>query len=783
MTKTIVTLSLLLLLIQFGKAQEENILKYSMETKWASEVSKDQPWNVYPRPQMKRNSWTNLNGQWDYAIVPRSSDKPKKYDGKILVPFAVESALSGVKKTVGENNQLWYRRSFQVNQPTNEDRILLHFGAVDWEATVYINGNYVGKHKGGYTAFSFDITPYLKKKGEQEVIVSVWDPTDSGSQARGKQTNQPRGIWYTPVTGIWQTVWLEQVSNQHISTIKLTPDIDKSLLNIALDIAPGSKSMTAKLIAKENGKAIATTSIALSSGSFQAATELSIQNPRLWSPNDPFLYDLSVQLLVDNKVVDEVQSYFGMRKIEIGKDLNGFTTLLLNHQPLFQFGLLDQGWWPDGLYTAPTEEAMMYDVKMTKEWGFNMLRKHVKVEPATYYYNCDKMGILIWQDMPNGNPRGKIRVAHDAKEDADRPLASAIQFEAEWKEIMDQFHSFPSIIVWVPLNEGWGQYDTERLARWTKSHDPSRLVDAPSGWADRGVGDIIDVHLYPGPGMEAPEAKRVSVLGEFGGLGMPVKGHMWWDKRNWGYLTYYEQDKLDARFQQLIKDLIGLKSQGLAGAIYTQTTDVEGEVNGMMTYDREIVKFDPQKTRKWFAPLYQTAWKSLTILSDAEHEPSYWLATTNDQDNTDWLTSNFEDKDWKKQSAPFSSFNNPFLPKNHGSFWDESKTLYLRKEVYLPEIPERMYLKYYLHKASVEVYVNGKKLTDLKHEGGRKRHYATHYTADLGGLLKKGKNVIAVKAKHQDKASAFDLGVFAGSALSNKTGGSNGNNLKSTSGK
>lgn len=737
----------------------QEVLQYSMSSKWTEEVNAEHPWDQYPRPQLRRDQWTNLNGQWDYAITERSEQPPRQYDGKILVPFAVESALSGVKKLVGPDKHLWYRTSFTLPATARDERWQLHFGAVDWEATIYINGQVVGSHKGGYTAFSFNISPYLKKRGQQELLVRVWDPTDAGTQARGKQVRDPKGIWYTPVTGIWQTVWLEKTPADHIQRVKTSPNIDNSTIGIQVSTVPLSQAARASIIVKAEQKELAVEEVDLLAGGNLAGAEIRLPQARLWSPDDPFLYDLTIELRsTSGKLIDRVESYFGMRKISLGKDPNGYTSIMLNNQPLFQFGLLDQGWWPDGLYTAPTEEALMYDVEMTREFGFNMLRKHVKVEPARYYYNCDRMGMLVWQDMPNGNYFRDLRVAPGEKKDAERPLASALQFEQELKEMIDQFHAFPSIVTWVPFNEGWGQYDTERIADWVKQYDPSRLCIAPSGWADRGVGDIIDVHLYPGPGMEAPEADRASVLGEFGGLGYPVPNHMWWDKRNWGYLTFQDQATLESRFSALINDLIGLKSWGLSAAVYTQTTDVEGEVNGMMTYDREVIKIAPEKTSKWFAPLYQDAWNKRILLADAELEPQNWKMIEQDP-GKDWTKNKFDDSAWQSTKAPLSSFDNPFLPT--AAHWGAAETIYLRRSFYLNEPSAEINLRYFLHRAEIEVFINGKEVSQLQHEGGRKRHYTNKLITGADTFLQKGHNVICVRLKRQAEDCTFDLGIYS----------------------
>ena len=670
---------------------------------------------------------------------------------------------------VGGENYLWYKRSFKAPKLTSDERLLLHFGAVDWETTVFLNGKEVGVHKGGYDPFSFDITDYVNK-GKQEIIVRVWDPTDKGTQARGKQLENPRGIWYTPVTGIWQTVWLEEVPEDYIQKLKITPDVDNRKAKIALQFPPLSSNATVLIKAFADGKEVSTVEMPVGAKTEQASVELDIPKPVLWSPDNPFLYDLKVSIMdLEGNITDEVGSYFGMRKVSLGKDANGYTRIMLNDEPLFQFGLLDQGWWPDGLYTAPTEEAMVYDIKATKDFGFNMLRKHVKVEPARFYYHCDKMGMLVWQDMPSGfvsAKKGEQHVKHDALLDWERPKESAVQFEKELKAMIDNFYSFPSIVVWVPLNEGWGQYDTERIANWVKTYDPTRLVDAPSGWADRGVGDMIDVHLYPGPGMELPEKDRASVLGEFGGLGWPVEGHLWWDKKNWGYLTYNDQETYQKEFKSIVQKLQGLISWGLSGAIYTQTTDVEGEVNGLMTYDREVLKLDPEETRKLVKPLYNPWWEHHTLVADSEHKPQEWKVRFQEPKENNWIESEYDDFEWASEQAPFSAEENPFLPPS--TKWIEGE-LYGRRNFHLNAIPQNIFMKYYAPRGTaVKVYINGKQVKELSDGGGRKRHY-THILLDgATPHLKTGENVIAIEVENPKANGAFDMGLYTTEQIGSK---------------
>jgi len=551
-----------------------------LTTPWTASVKPEHPLPDYPRPQLTRPKWTNLNGLWDYAIRPKDEARPAKFDGQLLVPFAVESALSGVAKPLTPEQRLWYRRTFSA-APAKNTRFLLHFGAVDWRAEVWVNGKSAGTHEGGYDPFTFDVTGALKPGATQELVVAVWDPTDTALIPRGKQVLNPNGIWYTAVSGIWQTVWVEPVPAQHITELTMVPDPDGKRLRLTVHAgAPSEFTAVARYRGAVAGRVTA-----------NANTEASlpIAEPHLWDPDHPELYDLDISL----KTGDAVKSYFALRTVESRPDAAGHLRVFLNHKPLFLIGPLDQGWWPDGLYTAPTDDALRFDIEALKKMGFNMARKHVKVEPARWYYWCDKLGFLVWQDMPSAMTRTPAtNVRKGAAADAEFPAEQAAAWERELKAIVHNLINHPSIIVWVPFNEGWGQHATNDVLKMVKSLDPTRLVDGPSGWEDRGFGDFKDMHDYPGPNMFPVIKDRISVLGEFGGLGLPLAGHLWWDKRNWGYRTFDDQAKLQTSYEGLIEKLGPLVRQGLAAAVYTQTSDVEGEVNGLMTYDRKVMKFD-----------------------------------------------------------------------------------------------------------------------------------------------------------------------------------------------
>ena len=498
-----------------GQASGQQGPPAGLVTRWAALVRPDSVLPEYPRPQMVRVGWENLNGSWDYAITDTAAGRPSRYDGRILVPFAVESQLSGVRRPVTPGQALWYHRSFTAPSLPVGGRLLLHFGAIDWQATVFVNGTVAGEHRGGYDPFTVDVTDALGVGPSQDLVVRVWDPTDSGPQPRGKQVLKPEGIFYTAVTGIWQTVWLEPVPALHITDVRTTPAEDLRSVRVLVSVAGGPSLTPVRLTVRVSGREVARVE-----GYTGREILIAIPGAHLWSPDDPFLYGLAASLPGG----DSVTSYFGLRRIEVGRDDSaGVRRLFLNGRPLFEYGLLDQGWWPDGLYTAPTDEALQSDIEATRRLGFNLIRKHVKVEPARWYYHADRLGMLVWQDMPSGNndtPEGKR------------------EFEDELRRMVDGLRSHPAIVMWVPFNEGWGQHDTERYARRVKAIDPSRLVDNASGWTDRHVGDVADLHSYPAPGLPPPDSTRALVLGEFGGLGLPLHGHLWKEQSSWGYRTF-----------------------------------------------------------------------------------------------------------------------------------------------------------------------------------------------------------------------------------------------------
>lgn len=584
-------------------------LRDKIVTPWAEQINPQKVLPQYPRPQMVRSGWQNLNGIWQYAITPVAQKTiPAKFDGNILVPFAVESALSGVGKMVGKDNVLWYQTTINLAKPSANNQTLLHFGAVDWQCEVFVNGKSVGKHEGGYDPFYFNITAYLNGSKKQQIALRVWDPVNDGPQPTGKQMKNPHGIWYTPVTGIWQTVWTETVSQTYIVGIKPTPDVDRSQLKIKADVKDAIAGDVVKIEAFDGAVKIGEATVP---GGVEASID--VNNAVLWSPANPKLYNLKITLFRGAKQLDQVQSYFAMRKIALQKDANGVQRLALNNRFVFQYGPLDQGWWPDGLYTAPTDEALLFDIVKTKEMGFNMIRKHIKVEPARWYHYCDSVGVLVWQDMPSGDMGGNVWDMQAGKisggnHDKVRSAESEGYYRKEWKAVMDALHHFPSIVVWVPFNEAWGQFKTKEISEWTMNYDPSRLVNSASGGNFFYTGQILDIHNYPDPAMPDPQifakSGQALVLGEFGGLGLPIEGHTWQQQNNWGYQSFKNKEELLQRYKTLMSDLKRLIPLGLSAAVYTQTTDVEIETNGIMTYDRKVIKIPEQTLPQLHNELY-----------------------------------------------------------------------------------------------------------------------------------------------------------------------------------
>ena len=738
-------------------------------TIWGESIKADSVHQEYPRPQMVRDEWKNLNGVWNYAITPKDINQiPSEYEGKILVPFAIESALSGVGKDFTPEDKLWYETEFEVPKDWKGKRVILHFGAVDYSCSVYVNGIEIGSHKGSSDAFRFDITDALEESGDQKLVVSVTDPTDTGFQPVGKQKLKPSGIYYTPVSGIWKTVWIEPVSPSHIYSFRGIPDIDKSEYSITPITVGHTNGMTVRVTVYENGKEINT-----AIGMPNCEIPVKIKNVKLWSPENPFLYDIKIELLHKNKVIDSFNSYFGMRKISVGKDGKGTYRIFLNNEPYFLTGLLDQGWWPDGLLTPASDEALVYDIEFAKQAGFNTLRKHIKQESDRFYYHCDRLGMLVLQDAVASKDTGWWK-------DSDiQPVPSeeeSIAFTHEFKNMIDQLFNFPCIAEWIVFNEGWGQHSTLGMLEWVKFLDPTR-PNSISGWRDYGRGDICDIHRYPGPGrMENTGGYRPLLLGEYGGLGYVVKDHIWTaETTRKNYINATDTGKYASDYRRIFYQLRILKAQGLAGAVYTQISDVEGEVNGLMTYDRKVCKMPVGEIKRLNDLLLNSEITLSEVMPNSEKEAQIWDYTT----RWEWIKPGWEKKDydydlryWDKGPGyfgyirPMTDYNTPFtertdfahMPKTN---WNTSN-IWIRKELYLDEVPENplLYIWYY---NEAEVYINGVKVLEVKGRTAPYPHYEYHkFRKGTENILKKGKNLIAVHCRKTggNQVQAIDLGIY-----------------------
>ena len=697
-------------------------------TPWADKVDPNNPLPEYPRPQLARDQWVNLNGLWDYAVTKRDDPQPPAFEGKILVPFCIESALSGVKRKFLPEDRLWYSREFTAPALAKGERLILNFGAVDYESTVLVNGKEVGKHKGGYDAFSFDITDALKP-GTNTLVVSVLDPTGGGPS--GKQRIGGGDIWYTPASGIWQTVWLEKVPENHISSLKITPDIDGGTLAVVVN----GKEGNAKVTVLDSGKEIAS-----QAGKAGEPIVLKIPDAKLWSPESPFLYDLKITLGSDS-----VTSYAGMHKISKGKDEKGFLRPMLNNKPVFLAGPLDQGFWPDGIYTAPTDEALKFDIEMTKKFGFNMTRKHIKVEPARWYYWTDKLGLLVWQDMPSNFAAGKGADAD--KDGVPQSNEAAGQHEIELKSMVEQHINNPSIMLWVVFNESWGQYDTPRVTQMVKELDPTRLVTGGSGWFRAPCGDVIDVHQYQSPAATGPEGDRIGVCGEFGGLGYVVPGHLWFpeQKESSVYVTCADQKDYEKQYLALWKQAFDADvKSGTSAAVYTEITDIEKEVNGLMTYDRKVIKADVDLLAKAIGKREFPPEPTISmIVPTSEKEPQEWSYTF-EKPADDWFKPGAELSSWQKGTGVFGFKSGPF-GMAMSTEWHTPEIWIVRK-VELPTEKLKRPILRAAYARNATVYINGVKALDLK------RGYMMNYVdiplpSEATALLKAGENTFAIHAE------------------------------------
>ncbi|MBL8963357.1 MAG: glycoside hydrolase family 2 [Phycisphaerae bacterium] len=720
----------------------------ALSTRWSADVNPDAPLPEYPRPALERERWLNLNGRWQWAPADEGDGPPFGRDlaRSVVVPFPIESSLSGI----GESHERsWYRRLFEVPPEWSGQRVVLHFGAVDWEAHIHVNGRLVGSHRGGYDPFSFDITDFLAPAGPQELVVHVIDPTDAGEQPRGKQIRNPHGIWYTAHTGIWQTVWIEPVHPDGLASVEIVPDLAMGVFKVKAtrrSPGPASNADTITATVYADGERVQR---------HQARPDawfvLKPGKPRPWTPDHPFLYDIIIEVERAGEVIDSVKSYAGLRSVSIGHDAEGRAVILLNQEPVFQVGPLDQGYWPDGLSTAPTDEALRYDLEITRQLGFNMTRKHVKVEPQRWYYWADRLGLLVWQDMPSGGP-----YIGPSDPDAIRDPHAARQFESELSAVINALRHHPSIIMWVPFNEGWGQYDTARITELVKRLDPTRLVNSASGWTDRGVGDVIDWHVYPAPASPPPESRRAAVLGEFGGIGLPVPGHMW-KTDHWGYKGVRDAEALTRLYESYMQRVYDLRrARALSAAVYTQLTDVEIECNGLLTYDRAVIKADPVRVaavNRGDFSLMPPPPTITAIVSTSEHQPQRWRITT-DRPAPDWFMHGFDDSSWLHAPGGFGTPGTPGAVV--GTRWD-TPSIWARRLFDLDSVPAgELHLRIH-HDEDCEVYINGVKALSLA-------NYTTEYEdhpipPSARAALRKGPNVLAVHCRQTRGGQYIDAGL------------------------
>ncbi len=698
-------------------------------TRWAGSVTSTNVLAEYPRPQLVRAEWQNLNGLWDCAVTGDSRRSPVVFTEKILVPFPIESFLSGVEQRLDEKSTLWYRREFSLPGAWRGRGLQLHFGAVDWAARVFLNGHPIGSHRGGYDSFTFDVSAAANWEGTNELLVAVEDPTE-GDQPRGKQSRKPEGIFYTPSSGIWQTVWLEPVSSVRVEGLSLVPDLPARSVRTRVAVNTFAEDVQVEVTTSFGGRE---TGHARGAPGAEIVVPLSLIRP--WSPASPSLYDVEITLRRGAEVLDRMNSYFGLREIRLGADDAGHRRLFLNGQPVFEMGVLDQGFWPDGLYTAPSDEALRFDLETSKRLGFNLVRKHVKVEPERWYYWADRLGLLVWQDMPSGNNTTE---------------AGRRQFEMELQRLVELHANHPSIIMWVLFNEGWGQAqsETERLVRRLKTIDPTRLVDNASGWTDLKVGDVIDLHSYPDPLAPPPEQRRAGVLGEFGGLSLKVENHTW-SQQTWGYQAMADPERLTDQYCLLLDKVWTLRREnGLAAAVYTQLTDVETECNGFLTYDRAVLKVDPADVRAANAHLPM-------LLPDAQQGAYSWSFTTNTPPD-EWTLTDFDAAGWGTGVGGFGTRQSPGALVN--TVWNTSD-IWLRREFTLEANfhPAAKLVMY--HDEDAEVYLNG--VLAAKTSGFSVRYKQFPISAEALQTLHPGRNVLAVHCHQTTGGQFIDVGLAA----------------------
>ena len=737
-----VIISIISTMMFSGTALAYTMKQAPIMTQWASQIDINNPLPEYPRPQLARTDWQNLNGVWQFQSGAANDTVPvgKTLSGDILVPYPVESAISGVMQ---HYDRLWYRRTFTVPSAWNGKKIMLNFGAVDWESEVYINGTSLGIHKGGYDPFSFDVTPYLVGTGAQELIVRVYDPTDAYGQPRGKQTTMPGGITYTSTSGIWQTVWLEPVATTSINSLKITPDIDNNRLKLTVNTAGSTTGMTVTATAKDG-----TTTAGAVNGNPNTELYIAIPNAKLWSPSNPFLYDLNVVIMNGTTTVDTVSSYFGMRKISLS-NVGGIQKMMLNNQFVFQMGPLDQGFWPDGLYTAPTDTALKYDLDMEKAMGFNMVRKHIKVEPQRWYYWADKLGLMVWQDMPSPNsyPAGGVTV----------PPVDKPQFELELNKMITTHYNSPSIIMWDIFNEAQGQYDTERLVGVVAGLDPTRLVNQASGWQAYGVGSVLDIHAYPSPACPSSSTQALA-CGEYGGIGYAIPGHTWSSNPPDSYTQVHSADEHANLYDEFATNLAYYKANnGMSAAVYTEITDIENEINGFMTYDRKITKADVSRIKMSNDKVVNNSVTLTSVLPNSQITGRTWKYTTG-APASNWYTTSFSDTAWGSGQGGFGTSVTGGVVRTPWSTAD----IWIR-QTFNPgtltanDISSLAFLAH--HDEDCEIYINGVLAAS-------KTGYTSDYCiipmnqAGKNAIISNGNNVIAVHCHQTVGGQYIDAGIY-----------------------
>lgn len=720
--------------------QDWSMKKARLMTAFASKIDTGNVLGEYPRPQMVRQNWLNLNGIWQYQPGVSANEVMPigKLTSKILVPFAVESAISGVMEA---HDRLWYRRKFTVPAEWAGQRIVIHFGAVDYESQVYLNGQSLGIHKGGYDEFSYDITSFIVGTGPQELTVRVYDPTDLAGQPRGKQTLKPQGIMYTSTTGIWQTVWLEPIPQTSISKIKLTPDVDKSVLNLQVSTLGNAANQTVSVAVKDGATIVATFN-----GAANSNLVIPIENAKLWSPDSPFLYDLDIKLNSNGSGVDSLKSYFGMRKIAMNK-VDAFYRMFFNNEFLFQMGPLDQGFWPDGLYTAPTDAALKYDLESIKRFGYNMVRKHIKVEPQRWYYWADKLGLLVWQDMPSANSYWTMD---------ERPEVDKVAYRSELFKMIDNHYNSPCIISWVVFNEFQGAHNVKALCDEVMAHDTTRLTNQGSGGPYDEAGDILDVHNYPPPGYPNNNGYQSLVCGEFGGIGYKLYGHIF--DNGGSYVMVDSPTAIADMYNDFMDQLVHFKSNmGLSAAVYTEITDVENEINGLLAYDRTskigFTRILAANRKAINDNLYMTA-----LCPAAVTATKIWDYTLN-QPASNWAQPTYTPTGWIKGQGGFGTVGTPGAVVK--TTWD-TQDIWIRRTFTLGVLSQANMdsLKLYVHHdEACEIFINGVLAASI--EGFTSNYnFFNISTAAKNAIVQNGTNVIAVHCHQTTGGQYIDAGIY-----------------------